>query len=199
MGSVALAVLEFDEAVQVPWRPRLVDVSAAPASPRGQVSPRRAPQLSGAPAGRRAHAARAGRTGVSEGAAPGAGVRRGAGAEGARLAPGPPAHAPCPRCTAAGHPPVRLTTRARRLLAGLAVVAAVAVGACLSGVVSDDEPALELVGETSVVVESGDTVWDIARSVAGDDQDVRAVVDAIQRRNDLAGARLVPGQVLVLP
>ncbi len=75
-------------------------------------------------------------------------------------------------------------------------MAAVAVPA-LTGSAGAD-PALELAGRSSVVVHSGDTLWSIAESVAPD-ADPRAVVDAIQEANGLAGAGLVPGQVLVLP
>jgi Tfp pilus assembly protein FimV len=49
------------------------------------------------------------------------------------------------------------------------------------------------------VVESGDTVWSIAGEVAGNEQDVRVVVDAIEELNDLEGSAVVPGQVLRLP
>jgi nucleoid-associated protein YgaU len=68
-------------------------------------------------------------------------------------------------------------------------------GALLTGPADDG---LQLVGESSVVVESGDTLWSIAGSVAGSD-DVRPVVDAIQELNGLSGTDLVPGQVLRLP
>jgi nucleoid-associated protein YgaU len=69
------------------------------------------------------------------------------------------------------------------------------LGALLTGPADDG---LQLVGESSVVVESGDTLWSIAGSVAGSD-DVRPVVDAIQELNGLSGTDLVPGQVLRLP
>jgi nucleoid-associated protein YgaU len=245
MGSVAVAVLEFDEAVQVPWRPRLVDVSSPPAPTRGLASAPPAQGPAVPPPGRRPHATRAGRVGAASeevslragrgtaGPASGRQVTRRSATQGSRRTggghglpsspspaggvgagrarPGFEAAAPgfaaasarqpsCPRCVDGEQSlPVRLTDRARRLLTGLVVAVAIAAGACVGGLVAGDEPVLELVGETSVVVQPGDTVWDIARSVAGDDQDVRAVVDAIERRNDLVAGRLVPGQVLVLP
>jgi nucleoid-associated protein YgaU len=58
---------------------------------------------------------------------------------------------------------------------------------------------LQTVGQGSVVVESGDTLWSIATSVAGTGRDVRAVVDEIRRVNGLVGSVLTPGQVLRLP
>jgi nucleoid-associated protein YgaU len=75
----------------------------------------------------------------------------------------------------------------------------VAVGSWL-GPLLDGGPGgdLRLAGDGSVVVQSGDTLWSIATSLDGEG-DVRAVVDEIQRLNDLDGAHLVPGQVLRLP
>jgi hypothetical protein len=55
------------------------------------------------------------------------------------------------------------------------------------------------VGDTSVVVQYGDTLWSIASSVAGPGDDVRAVVAEIRQVNDLPGSDLEPGQVLQLP
>jgi LysM repeat protein len=47
-------------------------------------------------------------------------------------------------------------------------------------------------------VRSGDTLWDIAATVAPDD-DVREVVHLIRRWNDLEGSIIRPGQVLAVP
>jgi nucleoid-associated protein YgaU len=92
---------------------------------------------------------------------------------------------------------LRLTRRARRLAVVLALVSGVALGSWLDSLVGG-APDLRLAGESTVVVQSGDTLWSIASSVAGDD-DVRAVVDQIQRVNRLSGSDLEPGQVLQLP
>ncbi|HEX7254905.1 MAG TPA: LysM peptidoglycan-binding domain-containing protein [Gaiellaceae bacterium] len=46
-------------------------------------------------------------------------------------------------------------------------------------------------------VEAGDTLWSIAADHYGGDP--RQGVWAIRRENDLAGATLTPGQVLLLP
>lgn len=188
MGSVAEAVLEFDEAVQVPWRPPLAGAvrPAERSSGMGVFAP---------PSTRRPRAARA-----------------------ARLTVPPPLPlerpAPTPRTpngsTAAGHscarcaggdrvaPAVRLTRRARRLLAVLVAAAAVLLGAWVGSVVDGGDAGLALVSDSSVVVRQGDTLWSIARSVAGD-HDVRVVVDAIAEINDLRDTTLQPGQVLRLP
>jgi nucleoid-associated protein YgaU len=87
--------------------------------------------------------------------------------------------------------------RGRALLTVLALAFGVVLVAVVGAVV-DREPGLSLAGESSVVVRPGDTVWDIAVAVGGDD-DVRAVVDEIQRLNGLDGSALVPGQRLRLP
>jgi LysM repeat protein len=51
----------------------------------------------------------------------------------------------------------------------------------------------------SYVVRPGDTLWGIARRQVGPRADPRPAVDLLARANHLADARLVPGQVLVLP
>ena len=116
----------------------------------------------------------------------------GSGRSGAR-----PSTAPARRGPAPGR--LRLTRRARRLAVVLALAAGVALGSWLAPLVNGSgDGRLQLAGESSVVVQHGDTLWSIASSVAGD-ADVRAVVDGIQQLNHLDGAGLVPGQVLQLP
>jgi nucleoid-associated protein YgaU len=48
-------------------------------------------------------------------------------------------------------------------------------------------------------VVGGDTLWDIAEARTEDGGDVRSMVRAIQRMNDLEGGLIVPGQVLIVP
>lgn len=102
----------------------------------------------------------------------------------------------------AASPGVRLTARGRRLASFLAAVVAVGVAVVaatlLGGAGAGAGGHLELVGESSVVVRSGDTLWSIAASVAGDD-DVRDVVHRIEQVNHLHGPGIAPGQVLLLP
>jgi hypothetical protein len=97
--------------------------------------------------------------------------------------------------------PTAATYRRRRLVAaGLALLLLVAIAnlalelGARPGSADDARPVVEV----SVLVEPGDTVWSIARSLAGDG-DVRPVVDALVEANGspalAAGERLV----LVLP
>ena len=198
MGCVQQAVLEFDEEVQVPWRPRLVSAPVAAGlspdpAPRRQPS-RQSPSRVGAcrPAGPAAERA----------PIPVLLPSRPAGGGGRRsvrgVTPGPAigglGASARPRSTR-----VRLTRRARRLAVVLALCGGVVLGSWLGPLLAGDGgEALRLAGESSVVVRSGDTLWSIATSVAGGD-DVRMVVDRIQELNGLDGADVIPGQVLQLP
>ena len=104
----------------------------------------------------------------------------------------PPAR---PEAPAVPPPRLRLTARGRLLVAVLALAAATGAAA-VTGLLPGEPPAagLHLEGQSSVVVRSGDTLWSIASSVAGDD-DVREVVaphPAAQR--PARAPTLVPGQ-----
>lgn len=189
MGCVQQAVLEFDEAVQAPWRPRLVAeplpevttvrVGARPLSPR---------PVSGRPSRVGACSPTAAQVRAGAGARSSAGVGAGARPGGTRTVAGR---------RSSGR--VRLTRRARRLAVVLALAGGVALGSwlgpLLSGAGGGD---LRLAGQSSVTVETGDTLWSIASSVAGD-SDVRLVVDRIRQLNGLRSPDIVPGQVLQLP
>lgn len=103
-------------------------------------------------------------------------------------------------CVAPAPPPLRLTARGRRLLLSLAVAGGVGLAALLHGLVAGDGAGgLHLAGQDSVVVRPGDTLWSIASSVAGGNEDVRVVVAEIREVNGLHGSDLVPGEVLRLP
>jgi len=49
------------------------------------------------------------------------------------------------------------------------------------------------------VVESGDTLWGLARSLVGDEGDPRPVVERIRELNGLGTATIDPGMRLRLP
>lgn len=95
-------------------------------------------------------------------------------------------------------PPLRLTRRGRRLVAGLSVATGLVLAGLSLSTVPDGGPRLVLAGQDRVVVEAGDTLWSIAREVAPQ-EDTRVVVDALREVNDLHGTLLVPGRVLRLP
>jgi hypothetical protein len=192
MACVQQAVLEFDEEVRSPWRPRLVagGVDAARPGPARELSSRN-PSRVGAcrqPAAPAPLVALAGRP-APRPAADGGVVRSGSvdRMSGARARSGRP--------TPVG---LRLTRRARRLAVILALAAGVALGSWISPLVAGGSDDLRLAGGSSVVVQPGDTLWSIA-SALGQEDDVRTLVDEIQRLNDLESADLVPGQMLQLP
>ena len=194
MGGVAQAVVEFDEAVQAPWRPPLAGGS-------GQRRALRAvpdlPPRTGVPTA----SPHGGRSSV-DGAA---GHRRPSGNQVRRPVPAgatPPRRPAVPgrAVDARPAPGVRLTRRARRLGVVLGLTVGVALGSWVgSTVAGGGESGLRLAGESSVVVHPGDTLWSIAAAVAGEGDDVRAVVADIRELNELPDAVVVPGQVLVLP
>ena len=185
MGRVQQAVLEFDEEVRAPWRPRLVPDVVEPAEvveplsarPGRAVTSRRSPSRVGAcrpPA--RSKRQLHGRPVAAEMQFP---IR--------------------PRASRSGAPVrLRLTRRARRLAVLLMLAVGVMVGLWLAPLLNGGGGDLRLAGESSVVVQSGDTLWSIASALGGEG-DVRAVIDEIQRINHLDGATLVPGQRLQLP
>ena len=197
MGCVQQAVLEFDEEVRAPWRPRLV---AVPAFDDPSIEPESAVAEPGPPSRRnpsRVGACRPSETVVAGAArAPSRAVPEGgrAGAPGARLPyASPVAGRQRPRSR------VRLTRRARRFALVLALAAGVALGSWLgSSFGPGGGSGLRLTGETSVVVQPGDTLWSIAGPAAGDG-DVRTEIAEVRRINGLTSARLVPGQRLRLP
>jgi Tfp pilus assembly protein FimV len=205
MADVRQAVLEFDAAVQVPWRPLLRAEGAlragcpAPSS-AGRGLPGSGPRVAGhlRPVGDRSAASSAPRT-----AGP-ATVRPRPRRDTARPGGRPPgsAAAALPVRVGCTHEaaPLRLTRRGRHLLAALGAALAVGATAVVHGALDADPGGdLRLAGGSSVVVEAGDTVWSIAAEVAGPDEDVRVVVDAIEALNDLDDAVVTPGQVLELP
>jgi nucleoid-associated protein YgaU len=96
-------------------------------------------------------------------------------------------------------PPVRLTRRGRRAVAGLSVLIGLGLAAATIAVAGPDEGSgFRLVGVETVVVHPGDSLWSIAREV-DPEEDPRGVVDAIVDLNALDGVGLRPGQVLQLP
>ncbi|MBQ9930957.1 MAG: LysM peptidoglycan-binding domain-containing protein [Firmicutes bacterium] len=52
---------------------------------------------------------------------------------------------------------------------------------------------------TEICVESGDTLWDLAGTYGPQDEDVRKVVHAICKTNDISASAIYPGQMLLIP
>lgn len=111
------------------------------------------------------------------------------------------ASAHAPRASRAGAR-VRRARRARRV-AGLArfalflflVFVAVWAGVRVANATSESE----VFDGRPYVVQSGDTLWQIAATEYDGSLDLRAVVYEIRQANDLDGALVQPGQELTLP
>lgn len=92
---------------------------------------------------------------------------------------------------------LRLTSRGRAVLWAAAAVL-VALVTLLASQASADGPA----GAQEVqrhVVQPGETLWQIAETVATPSEDVRDVVFQLVRLNELPDAGLMAGQVIVVP
>ncbi|MBL7253687.1 LysM peptidoglycan-binding domain-containing protein [Paractinoplanes lichenicola] len=94
-------------------------------------------------------------------------------------------------------PPLRLTRRGRVVVLGLLVVLASLASAVLFTTASRAEQSPAGPPPT-IVVRSGDTLWDIAaRSMPS--RDGQAAVDELRRLNGLSGYGVAAGDVLILP
>ena len=195
MGAVQQAVLEFDEEILAPWRPRLVVVA-------GQGGPGAPAPLRARPSGRSSsrvgicrppEASRGAEVVMAPARAPREVpvARPASGSAGRGMV-----HRPAGRRAPATH--LRLTRRARLLGSVLLLALGVAIGSWVGPLLAGADGDLRLAGVQSVVVQPGDTLWSIAGEVSGDG-DVRDVVDRIQELNGLSGTVLIPGQVLELP
>lgn len=52
---------------------------------------------------------------------------------------------------------------------------------------------------TEIIVQSGDTLWDLAEEFGPDHQDIRKVVHAICQLNDISADSIYPGQAILIP
>ncbi len=52
---------------------------------------------------------------------------------------------------------------------------------------------------TEITVQSGDTLWDLARDFGPDHKDVREVVFEICKLNDISADSIYPGQTILIP
>ena len=192
MGCVQQAVLEFDEEVQAPWRPRLVSVPDAadpPARPVERRPSRRSPSRVGVcrpPAPPRGRAPWPRRAAVRAGLAPGASPARSG--RSARPASGRP------RSTR-----LRLTRRARRLAVVLALCGGRGARLVAGLARRRAARARPAPGRREQRGRAAGRHAVVDRGVGGRRGRRPGVVDRIQELNGLDGADLVPGQVLQLP
>ncbi|MCK6081873.1 LysM peptidoglycan-binding domain-containing protein [Microbacterium sp. EYE_5] len=97
---------------------------------------------------------------------------------------------------------LRITTRGRRVLAGLvAVPAVVALGIGIlsgGGALASGEPGASAQSFETVTVLPGDSLWTIAQDVAPS-YDPRDVVDDIVRLNALSSSVVDAGQSIAIP
>lgn len=184
MGLVQQAVLDFDEEIRVPWRPRLVAVGGQGGGGEDETWARR-PRPSGRSSSR---------VGVCR-PVEGRPVQR-AGRPAVERSRRRPAESV--RARQAARRRLRLTRRARVLATVLVLALCVAIGSWIGPLLGGSDGDLHLAGVQSIVVQPGDTLWSIATGVAGTG-DVRDVVARIQQLNHLHGTVLVPGQVVELP
>jgi nucleoid-associated protein YgaU len=104
-----------------------------------------------------------------------------------------------PMTTVAIGPDLRIqTSRSRRYLVPPRVVGVLLLSAAL-GLGMTAAQADQPVRTTAYVVESGDTLWNIAATVTEGGEDVRATIATIRRLTGLEGSTIHPGQVLTLP
>jgi nucleoid-associated protein YgaU len=114
-------------------------------------------------------------------------------------APVAPAAAP-----AARQAPLRLTRRGRFVFFGVPLILLAALLLSFSGFFNAPAKAAESTSElsltptVSVTVQAGDSLWAIAGAIAPD-RDPRDVVADIVQLNNLAAARVEPGQQLFVP
>lgn len=101
-------------------------------------------------------------------------------------------------------PPLRLTRRGRIVLIGIPLVLLAALLLSLAGFfnspakASDSAADLETTSAVTVTVQSGQSLWGIAATVAPE-RDARDVVADIVQLNNLSAGAVFPGQQLFVP
>jgi len=101
-------------------------------------------------------------------------------------------------------PPLRLTRRGRVVLIGIPLVILAAILLSLAGFLNapakaaDSAADLSVTPAVSVTVQSGQSLWAIAGSVAPE-RDPRDVIADIVQLNNLSAGGVVPGQQLFVP
>jgi len=91
--------------------------------------------------------------------------------------------------------PSEATFRRRRRVVGATIVFAVASVVVTSGAFASNPSPQDQVVPRTVVAKSGDTLWDIARTLVPQG----SVADLVSEMVRLNGARIEPGQVIRIP
>ncbi|ABK02863.1 Peptidoglycan-binding LysM [Arthrobacter sp. FB24] len=101
-------------------------------------------------------------------------------------------------------PPLRLTRRGRIVLVGVPLILLTVLLISLAGFLNSPAKAADSASElsvtptVSVTVQPGQSLWEIAGSVAPE-RDTRDVVADIVQLNNLDGGRVMPGQQIFVP
>ena len=103
--------------------------------------------------------------------------------------------APCYSARQARPRPSEATFRRRRRVVGATLIFAVASVAVSSGAFASNPSAEDQVIPRTVVAKSGDTLWDIARTIVPKG----SVADLVSEMVRLNGARIEPGQIIRIP
>ena len=88
----------------------------------------------------------------------------------------------------------RIFTRMTLLLSIIAVMTAAGISALTTAFARDTGSAYK-----TIIVAQGDTLWDIAAEYNFANRDVRSVVDAIMRANDMTSTHICVGDKLNIP
>jgi nucleoid-associated protein YgaU len=111
---------------------------------------------------------------------------------------GPARRAPAGVGASARRSPVRLTRRGRAVVVGLFLNLTVAVVAAVLLLAGSGSPDERHAATSTVVVQSGDTLWGIATQL-DPRADPRATMAELRRLNGLTGSTIQAGQELILP
>jgi nucleoid-associated protein YgaU len=91
--------------------------------------------------------------------------------------------------------PSEATFRRRRRVVGATIIFAVASVVVTSGAFASNPTPQDQVVPRTVVAKSGDTLWDIARTLVPQG----SVADLVSEMVRLNGARIEPGQIIRIP
>lgn len=94
---------------------------------------------------------------------------------------------------------VRLTRRGRVVVFVVGLLALLGAGLLISNAAGAASQAGTPESTHTVVVAPGDTLWDLAAAASDSSDDVRAMIDHIEKINGLSGASLSAGQSLRIP